>query len=515
MKKYVFKPYIKNFPELFQKERERILSNLNVPVVIEHIGSTAVPGLGGKGIIDIGIATDKNNMELVSQKLQAIGYEFRSNFSTADRFYFITYLPDPEEGTRRYHIHLTYPENPEWQEFLDFRDYLIAYPEALQEYAQLKQHAVSEAKDEGEKYRKIKDPLFRKIRAKIHAINNPLNLLIREAKVGDANEIVEAERTIAEEPGYFCSQPSELTVENVINTITAFKDGGGLYLVAESDGKIVGHAFLEPQHLESLRHVADLNIAVHLGWQNKGIGTELLKQMIRWAKESGTLRKIQLNVRASNLGAISLYEKIGFEEEGRLKNRVKVKDGYVDDIIMGLDLAKNLECQNDTLIRVMKKSDIEALVNAFCFPWSTIQATAEKWTRYWSENQEGIRTVYVLEKEKQIIGYASLLYASEYPNFKNAGIPEINDVWIAEEWRNKGFGTMLIRYIEDSAHKMGFEQIGIGVGLYSDYGPAQKLYFHLGYSPDGCGVTYKYRCVVPGESYPLDDELILWLKKDL
>lgn len=338
---------------------------------------------------------------------------------------------------------------------------------------------------------------------------------IRQATLRDANAIVEAERAIAEEPGFFCSLPSELTIENVINTITAFKDGNGLYLVAESDGKLVGHAFLEPQHLQSLRHVADLNIAVHLGWQNKGIGTKLLKPIIEWAKKSGTLRKIQLNVRASNFTAISLYKKMGFEEEGRLKNRVKVKDGYVDDIIMGLDLVKDLTCQEDTLIRVMEKNDIEILVNDFCFPWSSIEATAEKWTRCWRENQEGTRTVYLLKKEKQIIGYASLLYVSEYLNFKSTGIPEINDVWIAEEWRNKGFGKMLIRYIEDSARKMGFEQIGIGVGLYADYGPAQKLYFHLGYSPDGHGVTYKYRSTVPGEAYFLDDELILWLTKDL
>ena len=42
----------------------------------------------------------------------------------------------------------------------------------------------------------------------------------------------------------------------------------------------------------------------------------------------------------------------------------------------------------------------------------------------------------------------------------------------------------------------------IGVGLYNDYGRAQKLYVHLGYVPDGHGVTYAYQSIVPGESYP-------------
>lgn len=343
--------------------------------------------------------------------------------------------------------------------------------------------------------------------------NEPINILIRNAKVEDADAILKAERRIAEEPGYFCSQPSELTVKNVISTITAFKDGNGLYLVAESNGKLVGHAFLEPQHLQALRHVADLNIAVHLGWQNKGIGTKLLKRIIEWAKESGTLKKIQLNVRASNSSAISLYKKMGFEEEGRLKNRVKVKEGYIDDIVMGLNLA-NQGQEKVAIIRVMGKNDIDALVNQFCFPWSTKQATTEKWVRYWCEHQEKIRTVYLLENKTQLIGYASLLHISEYRNFKRE-IPEINDVWVAEGWRNKGLGTMLIRHLENSARKMNYQHVGIGVGLYADYGAAQKLYVHLGYSPDGFGITYKYQPTVPGESYPLDDELILWLKKDL
>ena len=65
------------------------------------------------------------------------------------------------------------------------------------------------------------------------------------------------------------------------------------------------------------------------------------------------------------------------------------------------------------------------------------------------------------------------------------------------------------------AQQENHKQIGIGVGLYKDYGRAQNLYVHLGYVPDGQGVTYKYLPIVPGESYPIDDDLIIWLKKDL
>lgn len=162
--KYVYKPYNELFSKLFIEEKTRLLSALNKEsIAIEHIGSTAVPGLGGKGIIDIAIAVNKQELNSVSKQLQSLGYEFRPTFSTPDRLYFIIYLPDPEEKTRRYHIHLTYPENSEWKEFIGFRDYLRSHPNETQEYAETKKQAALEANQDGEKYRKLKEPIFKKI----------------------------------------------------------------------------------------------------------------------------------------------------------------------------------------------------------------------------------------------------------------------------------------------------------------------------------------------------------------
>ena len=168
MKKYVFKPYSKIFPELFRKEKERITSHIKTALEIEHVGSTAVPNLGGKGIIDIAVAVKKGDMDSVSKQLQSLGYEFRPAYSTPDRFYFIIFLPDPEEESRRYHVHLTYPQNSEWKEFLGFRDYLRNHPEDLQEYAEMKKRAALEANHEGERYRKLKEPMFKKISSLIN-----------------------------------------------------------------------------------------------------------------------------------------------------------------------------------------------------------------------------------------------------------------------------------------------------------------------------------------------------------
>src|SRR5262245_53477975 len=112
-----------------------------------------------------------------------------------------------------------------------------------------------------------------------------MKITIRNAQIEDARAIAQAEREIAQEPGFFCSQPSELTDQNVREMISKFlKDKSGVYFVAENQNSIVGHAFLECLHLQSLRHVAELTVVVHKGWQEKGIGQQLVEKLVDWAR---------------------------------------------------------------------------------------------------------------------------------------------------------------------------------------------------------------------------------------
>ena len=104
-------------------------------------------------------------------------------------------------------------------------------------------------------------------------------------------------------------------------------------------------------------------------------------------------------------------------------------------------------------------------------------------------------------------------YHSDYPYFRSKKIPEINDLLIAKEYRRQGYGEALITALEIIAKEHGFKIIGLGVGLYQDYGSAQRLYFKLGYVPDGMGISYKDCTVVPGNKYLVDDDLLLWLTK--
>ena len=111
--KYIFRPYNPIFPELFKKEKERMQKILGDASQIEHIGSTAVPGLGGKGVIDISVSVPKKQWPDVSSKLESLGYQYRKKDDERENeeLFFMANLPDSELGTRLYHIHLTYPES--------------------------------------------------------------------------------------------------------------------------------------------------------------------------------------------------------------------------------------------------------------------------------------------------------------------------------------------------------------------------------------------------------------------
>ena len=68
--KYTFKPYSNHFPHLFSLEKTRIAKSIGDHIDIEHVGSTAIPGLGGKGIIDILISVHQPDLGEISTKIQ-------------------------------------------------------------------------------------------------------------------------------------------------------------------------------------------------------------------------------------------------------------------------------------------------------------------------------------------------------------------------------------------------------------------------------------------------------------
>ena len=139
--------------------------------MVEHFGSTAVPGLGGKGVIDICVVVPRKDLNLVSKKLQTkLGYIYKPDAGVEnERLFHDINLFDDLGVERHYHLHLTYPENQNYKESIAFRDYLILHPEEAQKYAEVKKkavEAVSEVTDKRElkeKYMAVKRGLIQEM----------------------------------------------------------------------------------------------------------------------------------------------------------------------------------------------------------------------------------------------------------------------------------------------------------------------------------------------------------------
>jgi GNAT superfamily N-acetyltransferase len=131
------------------------------------------------------------------------------------------------------------------------------------------------------------------------------------------------------------------------------------------------------------------------------------------------------------------------------------------------------------------------------------------------EQGAGRRELLIVSDRSADIGYGMLNREPQYALYKRLGMPEIQDLNVVPEARRQGAGTALIGALEEVARGLGYRQIGISVGLYADYGAAQRLYVKLGYAPDGLGVTYDRVAVAAGEIRPVDDNLCLMMVKTL
>jgi GrpB-like predicted nucleotidyltransferase (UPF0157 family) len=132
-------PYDHAWPSFYEEERARIERAI-CPWVedIEHVGSTAVPGLAAKPVIDIMVGVKSlENSPILVERLVGIGYEYVPEFERV--LPFRRYFRKMREGRRTHQIHLVERSNTEWWDrHLLFRDSLRADPEIAGEYAHLK-----------------------------------------------------------------------------------------------------------------------------------------------------------------------------------------------------------------------------------------------------------------------------------------------------------------------------------------------------------------------------------------
>ncbi len=250
----------------------------------------------------------------------------------------------------------------------------------------------------------------------------------------------------------------------------------------------------------------------------KGIGKLLSYEAFKQAKNRGakTISVETLSPEETDenyLKTYNFYRSLGFAPLFNLK-----PEGYEWNMVYMLKSLDNLHANriSDVFIRSLTEEDIKAIVSSFHqIGWNK---PASLFEGYLKEQEAGERLVWVAHFKDEFAGYVTLKWQSQYTSFKAQSIPEIMDLNVLPSFRKMGIGSLLLDTAEKEAATRS-KIIGIGVGLYvgedGGYGPAQKLYVKRGYIPDGKGVTYNYEPTIPGNSYALDDDLVLWFTKKL
>lgn len=168
---------------------------------------------------------------------------------------------------------------------------------------------------------------------------------------------------------------------------------------------------------------------------------------------------------------------------------------------------------NKLELSLLNEDDIPEIVAAFSnIGWEKPRSIYE---RYIEEQNTNLRTVFIAKMAEKFCGYVTIKWKSDYQPFNLNNVPEISDLNVLPEFRKKGIGSALIQHCESTAMKRGHAEIGLGVGMTLDYGSAQRLYVQLGYMPDGNGLHYNYKAVNYSETVTVDDDLILYFKKQL
>jgi len=136
------------WPALFAAETQRIREHCHtLPLTLEHIGGTSIPGMCAKPVLDIAAGRPRDvRIARYVAAFERAGYEYRGERGVAGRHYFRRGQP------RSYHLHLVEEASPLWRDYLAFRDYLRSNAEAARQFATLKRALAARFPDDREGY---------------------------------------------------------------------------------------------------------------------------------------------------------------------------------------------------------------------------------------------------------------------------------------------------------------------------------------------------------------------------
>lgn len=164
-------------------------------------------------------------------------------------------------------------------------------------------------------------------------------VLIAEATKEDAQRIIDFYNIVGGETDFLSFGKDEFTrnADEYGAFLAATQlEQNSIILLATLNGEIISIASINSNQKNRIKHVGTLGIVISEQFTAQGLGRKMMEQLIDWAATNGVTRKISLVTREDNALAIALYEKLGFEKEGLLKNDTFINGHYFHTLMMGL-----------------------------------------------------------------------------------------------------------------------------------------------------------------------------------
>ena len=177
-----------------------------------------------------------------------------------------------------------------------------------------------------------------------HKLKDGRTLILRDPTLSDAQEMIDYLKVVGGETDFLLADENGiegLTLEAEQGWITGTLAAANTKMfVGTIDGEIVLVCDVRAAGRPRIAHVGGIAISIKRAYWHLGIGSIAMQAMIDFARRTGVLRALSLEVREGNNRAIALYKRFGFVEVGRHKARINVRGTYYDEILMDLDLTK-------------------------------------------------------------------------------------------------------------------------------------------------------------------------------
>jgi RimJ/RimL family protein N-acetyltransferase len=164
---------------------------------------------------------------------------------------------------------------------------------------------------------------------------------IRQAELDDAEKFLHCIKTYIPQSEYIPKLTHEikLTINQEKDWINSFLvNKNSLLLIAEYNNEIIGNIDLTGNQRKLMEHTAVIGMGMLKDWRDTRLGTALLSNVIEWAKQNEILEVIWLQVYTENIAGLALYKKLGFSENGIIKNFFKHENEYFDNLTMSLSV---------------------------------------------------------------------------------------------------------------------------------------------------------------------------------